>query len=134
MAAAASLSPLIAPRASPNAIPRRAFPSARRLAVESRHRRRVLAMGGADLLGDLGARDPFPEEIESNFGENVVGNTDTLHRILVPNLRALSLAQLSCEAIPPSQPPLADDDAEKLLKKVKFYANLFPISILFHVI
>uniref|UniRef100_A0A6V7QUV1 Uncharacterized protein n=1 Tax=Ananas comosus var. bracteatus TaxID=296719 RepID=A0A6V7QUV1_ANACO len=100
MAAAASLSPLIAPRASPNAIPRLAFPSVRRLAVESRPRRRVLAMGGADLLGDLGARDPFPEEIESNFGENVVGNTDTLHRILVPNLRALSLAQLSCEAIP----------------------------------
>ena len=49
----------------------------------------VVAM--ADLLGDFGARDPFPEEIESKFGEKVLGNVDTLHQILIPTLSALSL-------------------------------------------
>ncbi|KAK6135573.1 hypothetical protein DH2020_030681 [Rehmannia glutinosa] len=27
-----------------------------------------------DYLGDFGARDPFPAEIESNFGDKVLGN------------------------------------------------------------
>ncbi|XP_008794861.1 probable pterin-4-alpha-carbinolamine dehydratase, chloroplastic [Phoenix dactylifera] len=80
-------------------------------------RLRPLAMGG-DLLGDFGARDPFPAEIESNFCENVVGNVDTEHRILIPNLSALSIAQMSCELVSPSQPPISRKDAEKLLKKV----------------
>ncbi|XP_074562182.1 putative pterin-4-alpha-carbinolamine dehydratase, chloroplastic [Curcuma longa] len=84
-------------------------------------RRRYLLLPlaqGPDLLGDLGARDPFPEEVESNFGENVLGNTDTLHRILIPNISALSLAQISCEHIAPSQPPISAEDAERLLRKV----------------
>lgn len=78
---------------------------------------RPLAMGG-DLLGDFGARDPFPEEIASNFCENVVGNMDTVHKILIPNLSALSIAQMSCKPVSPSQPPISREDAEKLLKKV----------------
>lgn len=71
-----------------------------------------------DLLGDFGARDPFPAELESKFGEKVVGNESTEHRILIPNLSAISLAQRSCEPVHSSQLPLSKEDAEKLLKKV----------------
>ncbi|PKU61753.1 hypothetical protein MA16_Dca022556 [Dendrobium catenatum] len=70
-----------------------------------------------DLLGDFGARDPFPAELESNFGEKVLGNESTEHRILIPNLSVISLAQRSCEPVPSSQLPLSKEDAEKLLKK-----------------
>lgn len=73
----------------------------------------VVAM--ADLLGDFGARDPFPEEVESNFAEKVLGDVDTLHRILIPTLSALSLARLPLD---PNPTPLAIDDARKLLLKV----------------
>lgn len=73
----------------------------------------VVAM--ADLLGDLGARDPFPEEIESQFGEKVLGNVDTLHQILIPTLSALSLASLPLQL---DAEPLSLDDARKLLFKV----------------
>ncbi|XP_042422340.1 probable pterin-4-alpha-carbinolamine dehydratase, chloroplastic [Zingiber officinale] len=84
-----------------------------------RRRRHLLPLAqGPDLLGDFGARDPFPEEVESNFCENVLGNTDTLHRILIPNISALSLAKISCEHISPSQPPISAEDAERLLRKV----------------
>lgn len=83
----------------------------------SRRRQRsggsVVAM--ADLLGDLGARDPFPEEIESKFGEKVLGNVDTLHQILIPTLSALSLARLPLQ---PDAEPLSLDDARRLLLKV----------------
>ncbi|KAJ0960366.1 hypothetical protein J5N97_001816 [Dioscorea zingiberensis] len=80
-------------------------------------KRGVLAQGG-DFLGDFGARDPFPAEIESNFCENVVGNVDTEHKILIPNLSALSLAQRSCQPVSPSQRPLRFEEAEKILNKV----------------
>lgn len=79
---------------------------------------RVVGAVGGDLLGDLGARDPFPAEIESNFGEKVIGNAGTEHKILIPNLSALSLAQRSCEPVSPSQSPMSIEDAENLLKKV----------------
>ncbi|CAL9202322.1 unnamed protein product [Musa hybrid cultivar] len=98
-----------------------AFPSSSHSASwrSRRHRGQLrLLAQGADLLGDFGARDPFPEEIESNFCEKVLGNTDTMHRILIPNISALSLAQMSCEPISSSQPPISTEDAEKLLKKV----------------
>lgn len=68
-----------------------------------------------DLLGDFGARDPFPAEIESRFGEKVLGCPDTEHRILIPNLSALSLAELICD---PKFPSLAEADARKMLNKV----------------
>ncbi|XP_059627838.1 probable pterin-4-alpha-carbinolamine dehydratase, chloroplastic [Cornus florida] len=73
---------------------------------------------GGDLLGDFGARDPFPAEIESRFGEKVLGNGDTEHRILIPNTSFLSLAQQDCTPVSPLQPPLSRDNAQKLLKKV----------------
>ena len=73
----------------------------------------VVAM--ADLLGDFGARDPFPEEIESKFWEKVLGNVDTLHQILIPTLSALSLARLPLQ---PDAEALSLDDARRLLLKV----------------
>lgn len=73
---------------------------------------------GPDLLGDFGARDPFPAEIESNFAEKVLGNVSTEHKILIPNASALSLAQQECIPISQLQQPLSEDEAKKLLLKV----------------
>lgn len=70
------------------------------------------------MLGDFGARDPFPAEIASGFGEKVLGSGNTDHKILIPNLSALSLSQLDCSAVSPLQPPMAEDDAKELLRKV----------------
>ena len=135
--ASASFSFVAPPLASANSLlhgrATLAFPSSSHSASwSSRTRRghlRLLAQG-ADLLGDFGARDPFPEEIESNFCEKVLGNTDTMHRILIPNISALSLAQMSCEPISSSQPPISTEDAEKLLKKVTREFSLREIPIL----
>ncbi|XAR66073.1 hypothetical protein NMG60_11012134 [Bertholletia excelsa] len=73
---------------------------------------------GGDLLGDFGARDPFPAEIESGFAEKVLGNVDTEHKILIPNVSSLSLAQQECNPVSPLQPPMSEEDAKKLMKKV----------------
>lgn len=75
----------------------------------------------SNFLGDYGARDPFPAELESGFAERVLGNVDTEHKILIPNFSALSLSQQECTAISPLQSPMSEDDAQKLLKKVRFY-------------
>lgn len=83
---------------------------------------------GGDLLGDFGARDPFPAEVESRFGEKVLGSSDTEHKILIPNLSALSLSQQQCHPVSPLQPPLSEDDAQKLLKKVNFHIYVFLYS------
>ncbi|XP_076948432.1 putative pterin-4-alpha-carbinolamine dehydratase, chloroplastic [Bidens hawaiensis] len=78
---------------------------------------RIFASGGIDLLGDFGARDPFPAEIETNFSDNVA-TFDTEHKILIPNIAALSLAQHQCSPVSPSQPPISENDAKSLLRKV----------------
>ncbi|KAL8149347.1 putative pterin-4-alpha-carbinolamine dehydratase, chloroplastic [Apium graveolens] len=72
----------------------------------------TLAMEGDN---DFGARDPFPAEIESNFGDKVLGFGSTEHKILIPNLAALSLSRLECS---PQPFALADQDAQNLLRKV----------------
>ncbi|CAN1317813.1 Probable pterin-4-alpha-carbinolamine dehydratase, chloroplastic [Linum perenne] len=77
---------------------------------------RIHAAGGD--LGDFGARDPFPAEIESRFGDKVLGNSDSEHKILIPNISAMSLAQLECSPVSPVQSPMSKDDAQRLLKKV----------------
>ncbi|XP_062092266.1 probable pterin-4-alpha-carbinolamine dehydratase, chloroplastic [Humulus lupulus] len=88
------------------------------VSTRSRLGLRLRAMG-SDMLGDFGARDPFPAEVESRFGEKVLGQGDTEHKILIPNLNALSLAQQQCDPhISPLQPPMSEDEATKLLKKV----------------
>ncbi|XP_041992570.1 probable pterin-4-alpha-carbinolamine dehydratase, chloroplastic [Salvia splendens] len=80
---------------------------------------RLRAEGGnIDLLGDFGARDPFPAEIESNFADKVQGNVSTEHKILIPNASALSLAQMHCAPLADIRHPLSLDDAKKLLFKV----------------
>ncbi|KAF3655337.1 putative metacaspase-1-like [Capsicum annuum] len=68
-------------------------------------------------LGDFGARDPFPAEIESQFGEKVLGFASTEHKILIPTASALSLAQQECTPISPSQTPLSEFEAKQLLLK-----------------
>lgn len=75
---------------------------------------------GQDFLGDFGARDPYPEEIASQFGDKVLGCQSTEHKILIPNASVLSLSQLQCSPVSPSQPPLSADDAKTLLHKVNF--------------
>ncbi|PIA50383.1 hypothetical protein AQUCO_01300846v1, partial [Aquilegia coerulea] len=77
----------------------------------------ILATGD-DLLGDFGGRDPFPAEIESQFGNKVVGNFNTEHKILIPNLSALSLAQQECTEVSLSQSPMSAQDAQQLIRKV----------------
>ncbi|KAB1204106.1 Superoxide dismutase [Fe] 2, chloroplastic [Morella rubra] len=78
----------------------------------------IRAVGGSDMLGDFGARDPFPAEIASSFAEKVLGNVDTEHKILIPNVSALSLSQQQCSPLSPFQPPMSTDEAQKLLRKV----------------
>ncbi|KAK1261311.1 hypothetical protein QJS04_geneDACA008709 [Acorus gramineus] len=84
----------------------------------SRLQARPPPAAGPDLLGDFGARDPFPEEIESRFGEKVLGPSDTEHKILIPTLHALSLSQLRCDPVRPSQPPMPIDEAKALMRKI----------------
>ncbi|KAJ9163990.1 hypothetical protein P3X46_023608 [Hevea brasiliensis] len=62
---------------------------------------------GGDLVGDF----------ESGCAEKVVGNVDTGHKILVPNISAVSLPSKSAPLYSPLQNPMSKDDAEKLLKK-----------------
>lgn len=78
-----------------------------------------------DFLGDFGARDPFPAELASGFGEKVLGAGDTEHKILIPNVSALSLAQQDCSPVSPLQPPMSMDDAKPLLKKVILQIPIF---------
>ncbi|XP_042489813.1 probable pterin-4-alpha-carbinolamine dehydratase, chloroplastic [Macadamia integrifolia] len=96
---------------SNNSLPKLSNPCSRRKWV------RAQAQGG-DPLGDFGARDPFPAEIASGFAERVLGNVDTEHKILIPSISALSLAQQECCPISPLQPPMSEEDAQKLLRKV----------------
>lgn len=111
-----SFSPLRHPLSSPRLLqlprlPKLRPPTPGRLAFRTR------AMG-KDLLGDFGARDPFPAELESKFGDKVLGNVDTEHRILIPVASAFSLAEQDCSPVSPVQQPMSLDDAQKLLKKV----------------
>ncbi|XP_051142852.1 probable pterin-4-alpha-carbinolamine dehydratase, chloroplastic [Andrographis paniculata] len=85
--------------------------------IRSRNLVKVRA-SAPDLLGDFGARDPFPAELESNFAEKVQGNVDTEHKILIPTSSALSLAQRDCVPVSEIQQPLSEDEAKKLLLKV----------------
>ncbi|KAH9329214.1 hypothetical protein KI387_001322, partial [Taxus chinensis] len=71
-----------------------------------------------DFLGDFGARDATAPELESNFGEKVVGNFGTDHKILVPSASALSLAHMPIQPIPPAQSPMTRRDATALLRKI----------------
>uniref|UniRef100_A0ACD5ZLE4 Uncharacterized protein n=2 Tax=Avena sativa TaxID=4498 RepID=A0ACD5ZLE4_AVESA len=84
-------------------------------------RMKVVAM--ADMLGDFGGRDAYPEEIASNFAEKTLGNVDTLHRILIPTVSVLSLSRVPLD---PEPTVLSEEDARRLLHKVVGWRLLFP--------
>lgn len=69
---------------------------------------------------DFGARNPRPDELESNFGDKTLGNWDTEHKIKLPSkIREVNgLARLSCEPLPEGASPLALDECKALLRKV----------------
>ncbi|XP_050221671.1 probable pterin-4-alpha-carbinolamine dehydratase, chloroplastic [Mercurialis annua] len=88
------------------------------VSVLTRNSRMKTRATAGDFLGDFGARDPFPEEIESQFGDKVLGSFNTEHKILIPRLSALSLAQQECTPLSPLQPPMSKEDAQLLIRKV----------------
>lgn len=67
------------------------------------------------MIGDFGARDPYPAEIASNFAENVLGNVNTEHKILIPIAKALSLSKQNLVPVSEAMP---EDEANKLMLKV----------------
>ncbi|CAI5479160.1 unnamed protein product [Closterium sp. Yama58-4] len=71
-------------------------------------------------IGDYGARDPRPSELESQFGDKVLGNADTEHRILLPSgiTEVAGLAARNCAPLPAGTQPLAEPGARELLKRV----------------
>ncbi|PRQ59690.1 putative 4a-hydroxytetrahydrobiopterin dehydratase transcription coactivator Tc-PD family [Rosa chinensis] len=87
-------------------LPTRARPGPRTQALEH------------DMFGDFGARDPFPAEIASEFGDKVLGFQNTEHKILIPTVSASSLAQQECTPVSPLQAPMLEEDAQELLRKV----------------
>lgn len=53
-----------------------------------------------DKLGDFGARDPYPGEIASNFGDKVLGYADTEHRISFPEkIRCIATKNMIFQSI-----------------------------------
>lgn len=94
----------------------------------------TICASGADFFGDFGARDPFPAELESGFGEKVLGNMNTEHKILIPNISALSLSHQECSPVSPLQQPISHDDAQNLVRKVNtslplFFSALFVLCL-----
>lgn len=83
-----------------------------------------------NLLGDFGGRDPFPAEVESKFGDKVLANPDTEHKILIPTASALSLAHQECTDISPNQTPMSEFEAKQLLFKVSLYQLSVSNSVL----
>ncbi|KAG0585744.1 hypothetical protein M758_2G033900 [Ceratodon purpureus] len=77
----------------------------------------VRAGAGADD-GGWGARDPYPAEIESNFGDRINGNVDTEHIIMVPTLAVLSLSEKTIKPLAEGAVPLTEAEAKALLRKV----------------
>eukprot|EP00249_Psilotum_nudum_P013881 c24564_g1_i2 orf=844-1257(-) len=78
---------------------------------------RVGSHADRDLLGDFGARDPFPAEVESGFCNRVLGNASTEHVVLIPNSFSVGLGEKSCKPVSPGQCPLSIDDARDFLRK-----------------
>ncbi|GAQ77875.1 pterin-4-alpha-carbinolamine dehydratase [Klebsormidium nitens] len=75
---------------------------------------------GQPLVGeDFGARDPFAGEIASDFGNKVLGNADTEHKIKVPILRGIvGLSARSCQKLGPDTKALSPEEANDLRKQI----------------
>lgn len=78
----------------------------------------LLVVRASDILGDFGARDPTTIELESNFGDKVIGFAGTDHNILIPSASQFGLAEKSCKPLAPGTPALSEDEAKALLRKV----------------
>ncbi|CAK9869120.1 unnamed protein product [Sphagnum jensenii] len=78
----------------------------------------LLVVRASDMLGDFGGRDPTTAELESNFGDKVVGFAGTDHNILIPSASQFGLAEKSCKPLAPGTPALSEDEAKALLRKV----------------
>eukprot|EP00210_Caulerpa_lentillifera_P005339 g5102.t1 len=76
--------------------------------------------GHRDLLGDIGARDPFPAELESNFGDKVLGYSNTDHLIKPPDDmdKILGLKSKRCTPCEGGTPRLTEKEIERLRNQV----------------
>jgi hypothetical protein len=70
------------------------------------------------LLIETGVGFPCAAELESNFGDKVIGFAGTEHHILIPTLSVLSLAEKTVKPVPEGTAPLTEDQAKALLRKV----------------
>eukprot|EP01018_Ginkgo_biloba_P017919 Gb_06490 [translate_table: standard] len=70
------------------------------------------------ILKDIGARNPFSTEVESKFGEKVLGDVGTNHKIIIPNASTLSLIDRSCHPVLSRKPPISKEETTALLRKV----------------
>lgn len=124
-----TLSPFLSLSTTPSHKPHNSLPFSSR---RSSRRFKVAAENkNIDLLGDFGARDPFPAEIESNFGDKVLGNVSTEHKILIPQASVLSLSQMQCAPISDLQHPLSEGEVKQLLYKVSLSLSLpYPTMLL----
>lgn len=71
-------------------------------------------------IGEFGARDPLATELESDFGNKTLGNSDTEHRILVPS-KITSVAGLSsrhCAPLAEGTQPYTEPEAREMLKRI----------------
>ena len=95
--------------------------------LQRAHRTSLRCYAGLDgntekaLFGDnFGARDPYAGEIESNFGEKVLGNYNTEHIIKPPDAMA-ELTSLSKKKCVPCEggnvPAVGEEDKERLRKQ-----------------
>lgn len=77
----------------------------------------LAATGEQGLVGDnFGARDPFAAELESNFGEKVLGNYNTEHIIKPPDAikKFIGLGSKKCTPHKPGTPPLSEEEITRL--------------------
>jgi len=66
---------------------------------------------------DFGARDPFAAEIESNFGEKVLGNYNTDHIIKPPEAMGKILGLAAREMPPVAELAVLDDSTRERLRQ-----------------
>ncbi|GMH41706.1 hypothetical protein BSKO_09616 [Bryopsis sp. KO-2023] len=74
-----------------------------------------------EFLGDMGARDPFAAELESNFGDKVLGNWDTEHLIAPPDeiSKFIGLTSRKCKPCEGGNVPvLEESEIDRLRNQV----------------
>ncbi|GHP03163.1 hypothetical protein PPROV_000191800 [Pycnococcus provasolii] len=106
--------------------PRSALPHPRSHARSSQGRssRHVVRAGDGgnidmNIGGDIGARDPYAAEVESNFASNVLGNADTEHIVKPPEKinEIVGLAIRKCVPCEAGAEPLELTEANKMARQ-----------------